>query len=97
MPARHIWIKHLFLVSVVAASSAWAVGARATVAISGLNILPTFDSTITNDPNQGLLVFRNSDQFERLMNLDGVVSECGGDILPSVQSQQIQDGIANAG
>ena len=47
--------------------------------------------------DQGLLVFRNSDQFERLMNLDGVVSECGGDILPSVQSQQIQDGIANAG
>ena len=46
---------------------------------------------------QGLLVFRNSDQFERLMHLDGVVSECGGDILPSVQSQQIQDGIANAG
>ena len=46
---------------------------------------------------QSLLVFRNSDQFERLMNLDGVVSECGGDILPSVQSQQIQDGIANAG
>ncbi len=46
---------------------------------------------------QGLLVFRNSDQFERLMHLDGVVSECGGDILPTVQSQQIQDGIANAG
>jgi hypothetical protein len=46
---------------------------------------------------QGLLVFRNSDQFERLMHLDGVVSECGGDILPSVESQQIQDGIANAG
>ena len=48
-------------------------------------------------PPQGLLVFRNSDQFERLMHLDGVVSECGGDILPTVQSQQIQDGIANAG
>ncbi len=46
---------------------------------------------------QGLLVFRNSDQFERLMHLDRVVSECGGDILPTVQSQQIQDGIANAG
>ena len=31
------------------------------------------------------------------MHLDGVVAERGGDILPSVESQQIQDGIANAG
>ena len=51
MPARNIWMKQLFLVLVVAASSAWAVDARATVAISGLTILPTFDSTIINDPN----------------------------------------------
>ena len=51
MPARNTWMKHLLFASVLAASSAWAVGARATVAITGLNILPTFDSSITNDPN----------------------------------------------
>jgi hypothetical protein len=31
------------------------------------------------------------------MHLDGVMAERGGNILPSVQSQEIQDGIANAG
>jgi len=51
MSARNIWMKHLFFVSAVAASSAWTMGARATVAIEGLNILPTFGSSITSDPN----------------------------------------------
>ncbi len=51
MPARKIWMKHLFFASILAASPAWAASARATVAAGGMNILPTFDSSITSDPN----------------------------------------------
>ena len=44
---------------------------------------------------QGLLVVWNSDQLNRFMHFNGVVAKCGGNILPSVHPQQIQDGIAN--
>ena len=43
----------------------------------------------------GLLVFWNSNQFNRLMNFDGVVAKCSRNILPTVHPQQIQDGITD--
>lgn len=51
MPSKPIIVKPLFFAGALLASCVLTTSARATVATDGLTIVPSFDSSITNDPN----------------------------------------------